>query len=249
MIAKFVLGSKGNTSQVFSADGERIPVTFVKTRPCYVVGVKTMDTHGYWSVQLGFQETRNISKPTAGILKKAGIKAPLRFLKEVRLKVAESIIKEKKLGLKIGETTFMTGDEVVTNHFAQGDRVSVTATSKGKGFQGVVKRHKFAGGPRTHGQSDRERAPGSIGQGTTPGRIYKGKKMAGLMGNETVTIKNLTVFEVQDDGLLLKGLVPGSRGSLVTVTSPNVVVVETQQPVEAEKVEESPTETGEAQNK
>lgn len=225
MIAKFILGAKGNTTQVFSESGERIPVTFVKTKPCYVSGVKTMDTHGYWGIQLAFGEAKNIAQPTKGILKKAGIKVPLRFLKEVRLSSAEPFKEGKKAGLKIGESIFMTGDEVPSSYFAKGDVIKVTATSKGKGFQGVVKRHKFAGGPRTHGQSDRERAPGSIGQGTTPGRVYKGKKMAGRMGGETVTIKNLSVFDVEEDGLLLKGLLPGVKGALVTISSPTAVAV------------------------
>jgi len=242
MIAKFILGTKGNTSQVFSDGGDRMPVTFVKTRPCYVVNVRTMDTNGYWGVQLAFGEAKHVSKPTQGIVKKAGVKAPLRFLKEVRLAQAEVIEEGKKKGLKVDETTFFIGDEVSPAFFAKGDLVKVTGKSKGKGFQGVVKRHKFAGGPRTHGQSDRERAPGSIGQGTTPGRVYKGKRMAGRMGYDTVTIKNLLVVDVLEDGLLLKGLIPGVKNSLLSISSANAVVVPMVEEIVEEVVEQVPEE-------
>lgn len=234
MIAKFILGTKGATSQVFSDKGDRMPVTFIKTRPCHVVNVRTMDTHGYWGLQLAFGQAKNISKPTQGILKKAGVKAPLRFLREVRLSSCELVEEGKKKGLKVGETSFMIGDEVPPTYFAKGDMVTVTGKSKGKGFQGVVKRHKFAGGPRTHGQSDRERSPGSIGQGTTPGRVYKGKRMAGRMGYETVTVKNLLVVDSLEDGLLVKGLVPGPSEGLIAISSANAVAM----PVIEEVVEE-----------
>ncbi len=241
MIAKFILGTKGNTSQVFSDGGDRMPVTFVKTSPCHVVNVRTMDTHGYWGIQLAFGEAKNISKPRQGILKKAGVKAPLRFLKEVRLAEAEPVEEGKKKGLKVGEATFMVGDEVPAANFAKGDFVTVTGRSKGKGFQGVVKRHKFAGGPRTHGQSDRERAPGSIGQGTTPGRIYKGKRMAGRMGFDTITVKNLLIADVLEDGLLIKGLIPGPRDNLISIVSAQAVAMPVVEEIE-EVVEETPVE-------
>jgi len=238
MIAKFILGTKGATSQVFSDKGDRMPVTFIKTRPCHVVNVRTMDTHGYWGLQLAFGQAKNISKPTQGILKKAGVKAPLRFLREVRLSSCELVEDGKKKGLKVGETSFMIGDEVPPTYFAKGDMVTVTGKSKGKGFQGVVKRHKFAGGPRTHGQSDRERSPGSIGQGTTPGRVYKGKRMAGRMGYETVTVKNLLVVDSLEDGILIKGLVPGPSEGLIAISSANAVAVPVMEEVIEEVVEE-----------
>lgn len=249
MIAKFILGTKGSTSQVFSDGGDRMPVTFVKTSPCHVVNVRTMDKHGYWGIQLAFgkvKNLKNISKPTQGILKKAGVKAPLRFLKEVRIASAELIEEGKKKGLKVGETAFMVGDEVPSSYFAKGDLVTVSGKSKGKGFQGVVKRHKFSGGPRTHGQSDRERAPGSIGQGTTPGRVYKGKRMAGRMGFDMTTVKNLLVTDVLEDGLLIKGLIPGAKDTLITIASANAVampVIEEVEPAEeVQVVEEVHTE-------
>src|SRR3990167_2678095 len=132
------------------------------------------------------------------------------------------IEKEKKKGIKIGETEMFVGDAVQpATMFAKDDLIQVTGVSKGKGFQGVVRRHGFHGGPRTHGQSDRERAPGSIGQGTTPGRVYKGKRMAGRMGSETATIKNLRIVEAGEQKLVIQGLVPGAKGTLLTISFVN----------------------------
>ncbi len=125
-----------------------------------------------------------------------------------------------KKGIIFGETKIFIGDSIKpTVVFKKGDLVKVSGTSKGKGFQGVVKRHHFAGGPKTHGQSDRERAPGSIGSTTTPGRVYKGKRMAGRMGGERVTVRNLEIVEVKDDGIVVKGLVPGAKKGLLEIVS------------------------------
>lgn len=187
--------------------GIRIPVTKVVAGPCVVTQVKNQDKDGYWSVQLGFSERKikNLSKPLQGHLKGAIGKtkwAP-KFLREVRF--------EK-------ESDFKVGDRVkASDIFKVGDVVSVTGTSKGKGFAGVVKRWHFAGGPKTHGQSDRQRAPGAIGQGTTPGRVLKGKKMAGRMGPERVTIKNIHVITVDSEKneVSLSGPVPGKIGSFL----------------------------------
>jgi len=214
----FILGEKGNQEQFFE-EGKRIPVTYIKTSPCYLVDIKWPEQHGYFAILLGFGQTKNIKKPTLGQLKKAGIKTPLRFLKEFRLEKKEIIIeKGGKKGIKVGEKEIFIGDEVNPLLFFQkGHFVNVSGQSKGKGFQGVVKRHHFKGGPRTHGQSDRERAPGSIGQTTTPGRVYKGKRMAGRMGGKRITIKNFKVIEVKDDSLIVKGLVPGARGGLLEI--------------------------------
>jgi len=194
-------------SQTF-VEGTRVPVTWVKAGPCVVTQVKTTKTDGYWAVQLGFSEKRikNVTKPMQGHLKGAikDKKAP-RFLREVRLKK---------------EPEFKVGDVVsLEDIFKKGDVVSVSGTSKGKGFAGVVKRWRFGGGPRTHGQSDRTRAPGSIGQGTTPGRVLKGKKMAGRMGGDRVTVKNLIVVEInKDDGMIaVSGPVPGVAGGLLEI--------------------------------
>lgn len=192
-------------SQTF-VEGTRVPVTLVKTGPCIVTHVKSKNKDGYWAVQLGFGEKRikNVSKPLQGHLKGAikDKKAP-RFLREVKF--------DKEPDLK-------AGDEVkLTDVFRKGDVVNVIGVSKGKGFAGVVKRWRFAGGPKTHGQSDRHRALGSIGQGTTPGRVFKGKKMAGRMGNDQVTVKNLIVVTVdpEKEEIALSGPVPGVPGSLL----------------------------------
>jgi large subunit ribosomal protein L3 len=208
-MAGFILGNKGKQSQIFDEKGERIPTTFIKTSPCFLVDIKTQDKHGYQSMILGFGQTKNISKPTQGKLTKAGIKTPLRFLREFRL---------DKVIAKIDLSKISAGTEIKPAlFFKTGDLVEVSGTSKGKGFQGVVKRHHFMGGSRTHGQSRDERAPGSIGSTTTPGRINKGKRMAGHMGHERKTIKNLKVIEVKDDGLVIKGLVPGGKNGLLEV--------------------------------
>jgi len=215
----FILGKKGEQEQTFDDKGERIPATHIKTSPCYLIDIKQEEKHGYFAVLLGFGLRKNIQKPVLGQLKKAGIKTPLRFLKEIRLEKKETIIeKDGKKGIKINEKEIFVGSEITPSlFFKKGDFVNVTGKSKGKGFQGVVRRHHFKGGPRTHGQSDRERAPGSIGQTTTPGRVYKGKRMAGRMGGDRVIIKNLKVVEAKEDELVVKGLVPGTRGGLLEI--------------------------------
>lgn len=194
-------------SQVF-IKGTRVPVTFIAAGPCVVTQIKKETKDGYWAVQLGFGEKKikNITKPLLGHLKgaiKNGV-AP-RFLREVRL------TEEPKF--KVGD--IITAADVLK----EGDVVSVTGTSKGKGFAGVIKRWGFATGPRTHGQSDRRRAPGSIGQGTTPGRVHKGKKMPGRMGSQTVTIKNIRVISLnpEENEIALSGPIPGRSGSLVII--------------------------------
>lgn len=183
-----LLGEKNKQSQRFLKDGKRIPVTKVNVPDNAVVRVKTKDKDGYLALQFGIGQNR-------------------RFLREVRL----DDIKEADSLPKPGD--FVKASDV----FKPGDIIDVTGVSKGKGFAGVVKRHHFKGGPRTHGQSDRERAPGSIGQTTTPGRVYRGKRMAGRMGHEKVTVKNLEVADIIDKGLLIKGLIPGVRNGLVMI--------------------------------
>jgi large subunit ribosomal protein L3 len=175
---------------------------------------------GYCAVKLAFGKTANIKKPANGQLKKAGIKTPLRFFREMRVDESAIVEDQDKRGWTVGETTMFVGDIVKPNTiFKKGDKVDVTGTSKGKGFQGGVRRHGFAGGPKTHGQSDRWRAPGSIGQTTTPGRVYKGKRMAGRMGGDRVTVKGLEVIDVTDTGLTIKGLVPGAQTGLLQIRS------------------------------
>lgn len=198
-----ILGQKVEQSQKFLADGRRIPVTEVYTPSTPVVLVKTREKNGYWAVQLGFGTRKHEIKSILGQIRGANLKKAPRFFREVRVSEAEVP--------KVGD--YIKASDVLK----PGDIVDVSAVSKGKGFAGVVKRHHFKGGPRTHGQSDRERAPGSIGQTTTPGRVYKGKRMAGRMGGEKATIKNLEVVDVSQDSLLIKGLIPGGRNSLVVV--------------------------------
>jgi len=217
-------------SQTF-VEGRRVPVTKVVAGPCVVTQIKKEDKDGYWAVQLGFGEKRikNVTKPMQGHLR--GVikekKAP-RFLREIRLE---------------SEPTFKVGDIVSASEiFKVGDIIQVTGTSKGKGFAGVVKRWHFAGGPRTHGQSDRERAPGSIGQTTTPGRVLKGKKMAGRMGGERVTLKNLQIVSVnpETNEVEISGPVPGVTGGLLIVKKLSAGKLEGIQEVQAQVVEGEP---------
>lgn len=237
-----LLGSKGQMNQGF-IEGRRIPVTKINLGPCTVTQVKKMEKDGYWAVQLGFgsRKIKNLSKALQGHLK-AAIKdnTSPKYVREVRL---------------TEEPTYKVGDVIsVSSVFKVGDVISVSGTSKGKGFAGVVKRHHFRGGPRTHGQSDRERAPGSIGQTTTPGRVYKGKKMGGRMGGESVTVKNLQIvaMSAETNEIEVAGPVPGITNGLLMVNKLHGGKLEGIAEVEAQVVEgespegEAPAE-GEAQ--
>lgn len=201
-----LLGFKKDQTQMFTADGKRIPVTHIQAGPCWITEVEDMPT--YKSIQLGFGNTRHISKAEEGHIKKAGLTNKLRFLRSFMISNV-SDLGDLSLGSEIK----------VADVFQCGDKVRVTGVSKGKGFAGVVKRHGFAGGPRTHGQSDRERAPGSIGQTTTPGRVYRGKRMAGRMGTDRVTQRGLSVvaIDTESNTLTLKGLVPGGQNGLLII--------------------------------
>lgn len=195
--------------------------------PNYVTQVKTKDGQdGYNAVQIGFGEKKSVKKPQLGHLKKAGFEQSIRWLKEIRVE-DKDVAPGKQINL---------GDI-----FKVGDAVKVTGVSKGKGFQGGVRRHGFHGGPKTHGQSDRHRAPGSIGSGTTPGRVYKGKKMAGHMGVETVSARGLEVMGVDKDNNLLtiKGAVPGPIGGLVIVQKQGIIKGYTPPPEEKPSEEEA----------
>lgn len=208
-----ILGTKIDQSQTFLPSGKRIPVTHILVGPCWIIDVKTVDKDGYNAIQLGFgsRRTKTLTNPELGHFKKAGLeKNPPRFLREIGVKEQMTEGSEQ---LKPGAII------KVTDVFKAGDIIKVTGVSKGKGFQGVVKRHHFKGGPRTHGQSDRERAPGSIGQTTTPGRVYKGKRMAGRMGGDRVTIKNLKIVSIDEKKniLTISGVVPGGRNSLLII--------------------------------
>ncbi len=202
---KTLFGTKGRMGQTF-IEGFRIPVTRINLGPCVVTQVKTMEKDGYNAIQLGFgnKKVKNTTKQLQGHFKNS--KTTPRYIKEVRL--------DKETDLKVGDT--VTLDTI----FKKGDVVSVTAVNKGKGFAGGVRRYNFRGGPKTHGQSDRHRAPGSVGQTTTPGRVYRGKRMAGRMGGEQVTIKNIHVVDIdkEKNEILVSSPVPGRTGIFVTVT-------------------------------
>ena len=201
---KGILGKKVGMTQIFDDTGEVIPVTIIEAGPCYVTQIKTEKTDGYLAVQLGFGEAKRLNKPERGSLPK-GV-PDLRYLREIRV----DDVSEYELGQKVD-----------AGLFAVGEMVDVTGTSKGKGFAGVMKRHGFAGGPTTHGQSDRARAPGSIGATSTPGRVFKGKRMPGHMGSQRFTVQNLKVALVDPERNLLavRGAVPGGKGGLVTIRS------------------------------
>ena len=200
-----LIGKKIGMTSIFGADGKNLPCTVIAAGPCVVTQVKTQEKDGYEAIQLGFDEKseKNASAAAIGHFKKAG-SAPLR-------KVAE---------FRDFDVELSVGANVEVDLFAEGDFVDVQGTSKGKGFQGVVKRHGFAGvGGQTHGQHNRGRAPGSLGAGSTPSRVFKGMKMAGQTGNGTVTIENLQVLKVlpEKNLLIVQGSVPGPKGSYVLI--------------------------------
>jgi large subunit ribosomal protein L3 len=201
---KGLIGKKIGMTQIFDEDGAAIPVTLIEAGPCYVTQVRTNETDGYAAVQLGFGEIkpRRLTGGQLGHLKRNNL-PPLRFLREFRERNPE----------------VQEGDQLGVDVFAVGEAVDVIGISKGKGFQGGVKRYGFRGGPKTHGQSDRWRAPGSRGSGTTPGRVYKGARGPGHMGNERVTAQNLSVVLVDAERNLLgvRGPVPGPRGGVVMI--------------------------------
>jgi large subunit ribosomal protein L3 len=196
---KFILAKKLEMSQVFKADGTVVPVTLVQAGPCIVTQVKAKDKDGYVAVQLGFRSVKKLNQPELGHLKDL---QNMQVLREFRLD---------------DTADFARGKAVEAGIFAAGDVVNVVGTSKGKGFQGVVKRHHFHGHPPTHGHKDQERMPGSIGAGGVQ-HVMKGRRMGGRMGDETVTVKNLEIVEVRDGGILaVKGAVPGARNSILEI--------------------------------
>ncbi|MBK9342148.1 MAG: 50S ribosomal protein L3 [Dehalococcoidia bacterium] len=201
MTIEGLLGRKLGTTQVFDEKGRLRGVTAVEVGPCYVTDIRTPEKHGYSSVQIGFQDDKRLNKPEAGHLKAAG-NLKLRHLAEFA-----------------SDSAYALGDKIGVELFDTGERVDVTSKSKGRGFQGGVRRHNFSGGPKTHGQSDRHRAPGSIGSGTTPGRVYKGTRMAGHMGDVRVTVRNLEVVARNDERgvIFVAGSVPGAVGALVRI--------------------------------
>ena len=196
-----IIGKKLGMSQIFRDDGKVAVVTAIEAGPCTITQVKTTAKDGYNAIQIGFGEAKKSKSPKRGQPK--GVKQ-FKYLREFMSGESEAA----EVGQKIDVSLFKVGD-----------LINVTGVSKGKGFAGVVKRHHFAGGPKTHGQSDRHRAPGSIGATTSPGRVFKGTRMAGHMGDQQVTVRNLEVFEADParNLLLVKGAVPGSRNGLLLI--------------------------------
>lgn len=203
---KGIIGKKVGMTQIFDEQGNAIPVTVIQAGPCYVTQVRTADRDGYIGIQLGFGETKaqRLTKGQLGHLQRNTLPA-LRYLREFRV--------------KDGELDVAEGQQINADVFAKGERVDVIGTSKGRGFAGGIKRHHFNRQPKTHGASDRTRAPGSVGQNTFPGRTFKGKRMAGHMGSERVTTENLEVVVVDAEKNLLavRGSVPGQNGGIVLI--------------------------------
>jgi large subunit ribosomal protein L3 len=200
-----LIGKKLGMSQILTEEGRVVPVTVLEAGPCHVTQVKTVDHDGYAAVQLGFEEKKKkqTTRPLQGHFDKAGV-APRKILREFRVEDADGYAAGQVYGASI---------------FAAGQRVQVTGISKGRGFQGVVKRYHFRGGEKTRGQSDRWRAPGSIGSSSSPSRVFKGTRMGGHMGNERVTVKNLQVVGVDAERnlLLIEGAVPGHKNGYVVI--------------------------------
>lgn len=196
-----IIGKKLGNTQIFKDNGKVKSVTAIEAGPCTVIQVKTTGKEGYNAVQLGFGEVKRLKSPLRGHLKGLG---QFKHLREFRMDDIEAI---------------EVGNKIDASLFQEGDLVDITGITKGKGFAGVVKRHHFAGGPKTHGQSDRHRHPGSIGSNTFPGRVLKGLRMAGHMGNERVTVRNLEVIasDVTRNLLLVKGAVPGANNGLLLI--------------------------------
>jgi len=221
VIMKFIIGTKIEMTQVWRGD-KAIAVTKVQANPCTVTQVKTTDKDGYQAVQLGFGEKKkkNMKKPQAGHLKGLG---DIRYMREFRTEEGE----------------LKKGDKIDVNTFVAGDIVRVTSTSKGKGFQGVVKRHGFHGQEKTHGNKDQERMPGSAGP-TEPARVFRGKKMPGHMGDDRVTVKNLEIAKIDEENNLIyiKGAIPGARSGLIIIQGNGELKVNVVKEKPAEKKEE-----------
>jgi len=200
-----ILGHKIGMTQIFDEAGLMVPVTIIKAGPCVVTQVKTQETDGYEAVQLGYDEIKekNTVKPRKGIFDKAGTK-PQRYLVEFDFSDTQDV---------------KVGDEIKADILTEGSLVRVSGVSKGKGFQGTIKRHNFAMANKTHGQSDRMRAPGSIGQSAWPSRVFKGMRMAGRMGGDRITLKNVRVVkvDVENNLVFLKGALPGAKNTMLEI--------------------------------
>ena len=202
-----LIGRKLGMTQVFGDDGNVIPVTVIQLGPCVVVGIRSKESHGYDALQLGFEPRRkNVTKAMAGVYKNAGVEKPMRVLCEIRLQKTENL------------APYQVGQTLTADMFTPGELVDVVGITKGKGFQGGVKRHGWAGGDATHG-SMFHRAPGSIGASSDPSRVWPGHKLPGRMGGDRRTVLNLPVVRVvpEQNLILLRGAAPGARGGLLVV--------------------------------
>jgi large subunit ribosomal protein L3 len=203
---KGIIGRKVGMTQIFNEKGDAVPVTVIEAGPCYVTEIRSAEKHGYVAVQLGFGETKpaRLTRGQLGHLKRNSLPA-LRHLREFRVKHGELDVKE--------------GQEIKADVFMLNERVDVIGITKGRGFAGTIKRHGFHRQPKTHGQSDRERAPGSVGSTTNPGRTYPGQRMAGRMGNDRVTAQNLLValVDAEKNLIAVRGSVPGANGGIVMI--------------------------------
>ena len=198
-----LIGKKIGMTSLYDVNGKNIPCTVIEVGPCVVTQVRTKEADGYEALQLGFDDKKTATKAAQGHAKKAG-----------------SVVKRKVVEFQGFEEDYNLGDTITVEHFIEGEFVDVAGTSKGKGFQGVVKRHGFAGvGQATHGQHNRLRAPGSIGAASYPARVFKGMRMAGQMGNEKVKVQNLRVLKVVSEKnlLVVKGCIPGAKNAYVTI--------------------------------
>ena len=198
-----LIGRKIGMTSIFDANGKNMPCTVIEAGPCVVTQVRTKEADGYEALQLGFDDKKTATKAAQGHAKKAG-----------------SVVKRKVVEFQGFEEDYKLGDTITVEHFKEGEFVDISGTSKGKGFQGVVKRHGFAGvGQATHGQHNRLRAPGSIGAASYPARVFKGMRMAGQMGNEKVKVQNLRVLKVvaEKNLLVVKGCIPGAKNAYVTI--------------------------------
>ena len=202
---KTVFGKKVGMTRIFLDDGTAVPVTVIQAGPCPVVQIKTEKNEGYNAIQLGYEEIRKslVNMPTKGHFDRVKV-TPRKFLREVRIDSLE--------GIEVGK-------EFSVDVFSVGEKVNVSGISKGLGFMGTVRRHGFKGGPKTHGQSDRWRAPGSIGQCSYPGRVLKGTRMAGKTGRDMITVKNLTVMKIdtKNNLICIKGAVPGKNRTFLRI--------------------------------
>jgi large subunit ribosomal protein L3 len=201
-----LIGKKLGMTRIFDEKGNDVQVSVIQTGPCFVTEIRTKDRHGYDALQLGFEEKRDksVKQPERGHFKKSGVK-PMRYLREFRT---------------FDVSQFKLGDVIKADIFQVGEEVKVIGISKGKGFQGVVKRHHFGGGPVGHGQSDRQRAPGSVGGSSYPSRVFKGMRMAGQMGNARVTVRNLKIVRVDAENniVMVRGGIPGARNGMVLIS-------------------------------